>query len=590
MDMTVDELKQLCKRTGHKELPTRKAELVRVLMRYMKPERLRAVFEGLDEIQRAAVSEVVHGSSAKFVADRFRAKYGKEPHWGVSDEHRSTPAALGLFLPTNYQMPDDLRARLRSVVPKPRADQVQAAETLPTDEELTVRESERGAQAELFTVLRLIDGGKLSASAATGKPSGASLQTLAAVLEGGDYYPSAASKHKHADEDEPGPIRAFAWPMLLQAGGLAQLAGSKLELTKVGRRALGEPAAPTLKLLWNKWLGSRLLDELSRIDCIKGQGGKGGNALSAVAGRRALIVEALQSCPQGKWVTPQELQRFLEGSQELVISRNPWHLYIADPQYGSLGYEGYSDVLPERYLLAFLFEYVATLGLIDVAYEHPEGALPNYRSMWGTDELPFLSRYDGLDYFRVNALGAYCLGLTASYTPPALQKKPVLRLLPNLEIAAVGAGLDAGDCLALDAYAVRVSDRLWRLERTRLLEALEAGRTIGQIREFLEARSEGAPPETVIGLLQDTHARSTRIQDCGAARLYECEDEALAALIANDSRTRRLCLRAGDTHLVVPADSDSAFRKGLRALGYLAAEGARVRSRRQTSADEADGE
>ena len=40
-----------------------------------------------------------------------------------------------------------------------------------------------------------------------------------------------------------------------------------------------------------------------------------------------------------------------------------------------------------------LFEYAATLGMIDVAYVDPEGARTDFRRLWGVDELRFLSRY-----------------------------------------------------------------------------------------------------------------------------------------------------------------------------------------------------
>jgi len=67
--------------------------------------------------------------------------------------------------------------------------------------------------------------------------------------------------------------------------------------------------------------------------------------------------------------------------------------------------------------------------------------------------------------------------------------------------------------------------------------------------------------------------RSTKIQDLGLARLLECADPALAALIANDSRTRKHCMLAGEQHLVVPASSETAFKRALREIGYLVAIG-----------------
>ncbi|MGI8816260.1 MAG: hypothetical protein ACR2G2_13555 [Pseudonocardia sp.] len=53
---------------------------------------------------------------------------------------------------------------------------------------------------------------------------------MAESLAVGDFYPDDA-------------IAAFAWPLLLQAGGLARLDGGKLVLTAKGRAALGQPSA-----------------------------------------------------------------------------------------------------------------------------------------------------------------------------------------------------------------------------------------------------------------------------------------------------------------------------------------------------------
>lgn len=51
------------------------------------------------------------------------------------------------------------------------------------------------------------------------------------------------------------------------------------------------------------------------------------------------------------------------------MTNDPWKLYICERQYGSLGYAGFHEwnILQLRYILCFLFEYAATLGLIDIA-------------------------------------------------------------------------------------------------------------------------------------------------------------------------------------------------------------------------------
>jgi hypothetical protein len=96
-----------------------------------------------------------------------------------------------------------------------------------------------------------------------------------------------------------------------------------------------------------------------------------------------------------------------------------WKLYLEDPQYGSFGYDGHHgwSLLQGRYTLAVLFEYAATLGLIDIEYVPPTGARDDYQNNWGGDHLDQLSRYDGLAALRLNPLGAHAAGATADYTP-----------------------------------------------------------------------------------------------------------------------------------------------------------------------------
>ena len=590
--MTADDLKKLAALTGERA-PSRKPDMIDVIHRHLEGERLRTVWEGLDELQRAAVAEVVHSPSDYFSASRFRAKYGQDPNWGSKENYRYNPSPLGFFFYSGI-MPPDLKRRLEAFVPKPRPTVIEVLDELPTDYgvevkywnaarsqetkiadvPLAVHERELAAQRELISVLRFVDSGKVAVSDKTRRASASTVEAITALLEGGDYYAYVKPEREWNDKNA-GPIRAFAWPLLIQAGGLAQLSGTRLQLTRAGRKALSDPPALTLRTLWKKWAGTTILDELSRIECVKGQTGKGKRHLTAVSSRREAIEHSLAECPVSQWMHAETFWRYMRASgRNCDVTRDGWGLYIGELQYGSLGYDGSDRILNERYLLGVLLEYVSTLGMIDVALIPPAaGARVDYRDLWGTDELPFFSRYDGLMYIRFTSLGAYCLGVESNYQPAPVVAKPVLRVMPNLEIAAAGLELEPSDRLALDAYATRVSDSVWILESGKLLTAIEGGRQLEEVREFLIARSGAELPETVVQLLADVEARTTMFHDRGLARLIECADSALAAMVARDTRTRKHCMRAGDRHLIVPASSEAAFRRGLRDGGYIVAAG-----------------
>jgi hypothetical protein len=334
------------------------------------------------------------------------------------------------------------------------------------------------------------------------------VRAVAGVLHGGDFYrPEDQGDNEYAP-DRDLAIKAFAWPILVQAAGLAQRAGDKLGLTPAGRKALTPPPQEVIRAAWRKWRTSTLLDEFSRVEAIKGQG-KGG--LSALASRRKAVLDGLAACPAGAWFAVGDFFRFLRATgRDFTLAHRTEHLYIAEHYYGNHGDEGGHlwELLQGRYTLAVLFEYVATLGLIDVAYLPPQRARDDFRARWGADDYACLSRYDGLLYLRVNALGAWCLGLAERYEPPARPVAEVLQVLPNLDVVVRRPPLTAADRLLLERFAEQRSEDVWHLTADRVLPVLEAGGSLDELAEFLSARSPGPLPQTAAVFLDDLRHRA----------------------------------------------------------------------------------
>ena len=268
-----------------------------------------------------------------------------------------------------------------------------------------VRWTAPDALANLVSVLELAADGQVRYSASARRPTAATVKLVEDVLVAGDFYDSGE------------PIAAFAWPLLIQVGGLAVFPrghpATRLELSPRGRAALARPSYEALGALWARWLGSVSTDELARIEAIKGQR-KPGTLTSAIT-RRAAVAAALAALQPGAWTGAGKLLASLRAQQPPLVAarslRALWRLYVVDSYFGSLGYAGSRtwDLVEGRYALCVLFEYAATLGLIDVAYTDPRGARDDYRALWGADQLSCLSRYDGLSAVRVNELGAAVL-------------------------------------------------------------------------------------------------------------------------------------------------------------------------------------
>ena len=128
---------------------------------------------------------------------------------------------------------------------------------------------------------------------------------------------------------------------------------------------------------------------------------------------------------------------------------------------------------------------------------------------------------------------------------------------------------DPGDALFLDRVAERTSDRVWRLDREKILAAVEDGLELDELSDFLQARSAEPIPATVATLLADLKDRAGRLRNKGTVHMIECADAETARLLILDSKLKSLCLLAGERNLVFREADESAVRARLRKLGYV---------------------
>jgi hypothetical protein len=595
--MTVDHLRPLAALlTG--DVPRRKGELVSLLVHRMTdPAAVRALYEQLDPLAQKAVQEATHDPQGRLHADKFRARHGEMPAFhhrseeeriGYSYDRHTRPTHLALFFPQSSGLPTDLRNLLLAFVPSPPPFVLPTVAELPAtvrqtrmvwkgkrsveesvDVPLRVRATAREAEHDLRAVLRLVEARRVKVSDKKRQPTAASQKAITEVLQGGDFYTAEDQTEWKYDPAFDLAMKAFAWPVLLQAGGLAQKTGDDLTLTPAGRKALSGSTAEAIRAAFLKWRSSTLLDEFSRVEAIKGQG-KG--RLSALTARRKAVLDGLAACPPGAWFAVDDFFRFLRATdRDFVLAHRVDELYIAEHYYGNLGCnnEHTWEQLQGRYILAVFFEYLATLGLIDVAYLPPQDARDDFGDRWGTDDFSCLSRHDGLLYLRLNPLGAWCLGLAEHYETPPPSVVDLLQVLPNLEIVVTRPPLPPSDRLVLDRFAEPQSEGVWKLTPGKLQAVLEEGGTLGELEEFLKTHSTVALPHPVETFLQDQRERTGRLRDLGTARLIACSDATLARMLSSDPQLRGKCHLAGERWLVFRSEDEAAVRRGLQRLGHI---------------------
>ncbi len=190
----VDQLKSLLSLLPVSDIPKRKAELVDATYRALQGDTLGKLWTELDELQQAAISEVVYSDSSQFEGQQFKAKYGKLPNFGILGDYykKGNPTKLRLFFYHYDIIPEDIQKKLKAFVPPPKEDQIETLTELPPniplrwkefDDEsheystkveeipLEVRLMEKTAGQDLQAVLRLIQAVKVSVSDKTRHPS-----------------------------------------------------------------------------------------------------------------------------------------------------------------------------------------------------------------------------------------------------------------------------------------------------------------------------------------------------------------------------------------------------------------------------------
>jgi len=188
--------------------------------------------------------------------------------------------------------------------------------------------------------------------------------------------------------------------------------------------------------------------------------------------------------------------------------------------------------------------------------------------MWGTDELSFLSRYDGMSGFRLTPLGAYVLGIDAAYRPVVIASNVALSVLPSLQVNIVRGAVGTEEALLLENWAVPVQAGRWRLDREKALSAIEKGYDIAELQGFLERRDDLPLPELVESFIRQCARNGKALKTVASAVLVECRDNETAEAIAGHKETEALCVRAGPRTLVVRTDHLDKFRERIRVLGF----------------------
>ncbi len=562
---------------------TRKDDLVRCIHKVvMTPASLEKLWQQLDDLSKKAVAAAYH-NDGEFNATAFVAQYGALPErpqskwsWEVKpillDLFLYAPQPYYTFNAANPILPSDLMPLLENLVPPPDKFQLEGRPDAPKTVmgryrkpvDLICAETEQAGLHDLLAYLRLVNEGKIGSDVSGRAPVASIKQILASLLQE-DFLPLAPTEKFRANQT----IRPFGLDVFARGAGLVKTGRqNKLQLNPSGQEFYQSQDIEILLEAFETWTREGWFDELSRVSAIKGQKSRS-TVLTPPASRREAIIEALSWCPVGVWIDLEDFYRatkiwHFDFEVEKTVYSN---LYVGDKEYGALYGEVYWPVVKGSYIKVVLWEYLGSIGALDLLYTHPEDARSRVSSPF-TDEI--FSLYDGLKYFRINPLGAFLLGQAGEYAPSRPLDQALFTISANLVLTITNpAELTPNNRSYLEQLAVPAGNGSYRLDTQRLLTSLEEGQALELLADFLQKRHAGPLPPQVLAWLERLNTNTQAFKKGENALFIKAKSADLAELAATDPILQKYCTLIDKRTLVIPASKEKAVRARLKELEYL---------------------
>ena len=564
-----DTIKKYVTLLGGRSNITRKADRINfVCAKLLDKTSLRTIWQQLDSVAQRAVSTAFH-NVGEFDSNAFVAQYGELPPRSQKKDsgygyYRREPILFDLFV-LDGQIPNDLMPLLAELVLPPERYQLEGIDELPKkikygryDWEVMSVDTESIGRADLLTYLQLVEQKQVKFGAKNNRLTAASVRKVLANLMDEDFHEAADKVTGRT------VIRPFGLDVFTQESGLMTRTG---KLTKAGRDYLRMQDPEIMLTAFERWSDSGKFDELQRIRHLGGLKSRG-TRLTLAAGRREKLIEALSWCPVNVWIDIQDFYRaIIIWDFDFEVEKTPYtNLYVGSRYYGTLHGGNYWSVVNGLYINAVIWEYLGTIGAVDVAFAADEDAsfvkdADNY-----IDEP--ISLYDGLLYFRINKWGAFLLGQEDKYKPTQPKEKALFTIGADKRLHLL-ADLLPNERLQLEAIAEPVDSQTYQLDEVKLLTAVEGGQQMDQLITFLQANQQGELSTRVSDWLSRLQQNQGAFKEAGTAVLIQLNQPSLMTLTQQDKTLAKLCQKLDDKTVLVQSSRLARFRKRLKELGYL---------------------
>jgi hypothetical protein len=283
----------------------------------------------------------------------------------------------------------------------------------------------------------------------------------------------------------------------------------------------------------------------------------------------SLFWEIMQNIPQQGWITWKNLKGHID-AQFLdfcpLFNGHLYKLYYEDPTKSrwdtkvDIDTNNKEQFLEHPLIKGCLFIF-ASFGLLEIAYKKID--TQKFGSTW-------FSEYDGLEAFKLTALGAYVLSKTQTYEAPVFKDKNKLIFdKENLIIRAEGNVDLLGNLLS--NYVEKISNNRFAFRPALFLKDCKNIKQIeNKIALFRNSLNIKLPSywENQLQLMVDNATAVSEEKEYRIFKLKEA-DKNLLRVIAQDEILKKLVIKAENYYIIVSKKNGAAFKNRLMALDYF---------------------
>jgi hypothetical protein len=184
---------------------------------------------------------------------------------------------------------------------------------------------------------------------------------------------------------------------------------------------------------------------------------------------------------------------------------------------------------------------------------------------------------EGITGVRINALGAYLLGQTDTYTPGKLDAPlaaSAFVVQPDYTVVLTGKRERKRHEAFLNQFLAPASSdesvSVYKLDFAAMAAALERGISVQQILDYLRANATKALPGNVETQLQDWEALSKKVHiRMAQVAIVECSDPFILAELKNTKAVQETACPVAENHLLVNANNVRAVKSAIEKRKYF---------------------